>query len=96
LGDYFLNKLCTLDSPLIREVRGKGLLLGVEIDPRQCSARHLCQALAADGILTRETHETVIRFAPPLVITRAQIDWAAERIAETFAAATPLLQAAGN
>jgi ornithine--oxo-acid transaminase len=96
LGDYFLNKLCTLDNPLIREIRGKGLLLGVEIDPRQCSARHLCQALAAHGILTKETHETVIRFAPPLVITRAQIDWAVERIAETFAAATPLLQAAGN
>jgi ornithine--oxo-acid transaminase len=43
LGDYFLNKLCTLGSPLIREVQGKGLLLGVEIDPHQCSARHLCQ-----------------------------------------------------
>jgi ornithine--oxo-acid transaminase len=78
---------------LIREVRGKGLFIGIEIDPHYLSGRDLCQALAAQGILIKETHENVIRFAPPLVITRAQLDWAIERIAQTFTQATPLLKA---
>jgi ornithine--oxo-acid transaminase len=77
LGDYFLTKLKTLNSPHIREVRGKGLWIGIELD---VPARPYCEALKAAGILCKETHEQVIRIAPPLVITREDIFWAFERI----------------
>ena len=77
LGDYFLNKLRTLHSPHLREVRGKGLWIGIELN---VAARPHCEALKALGILCKETHERVIRVAPPLVITREEIDWAFERI----------------
>lgn len=74
LGDYFLDALRQLDSPLVTAIRGRGLLIGVEIDPHKADARQLCERLLAHGILSKETHETVIRFAPPLVIRKAQID----------------------
>ena len=77
LGDYFLTKLKTLKSPHIREVRGKGLWIGIELD---VAARPYCEALKKHGILCKETHERVIRIAPPLVITREDIFWAFERI----------------
>jgi ornithine--oxo-acid transaminase len=77
LGDYFLNKLRTLRSPHLREVRGKGLWIGIELN---VPARPYCEALKALGVLCKETHEHVIRVAPPLVITREEIDWAFERI----------------
>jgi ornithine--oxo-acid transaminase len=77
LGDYFLTKLKTLKSPHIREVRGKGLWIGIELD---VPARPYCEALKELGILCKETHEYVIRIAPPLVITREDIFWAFERI----------------
>ena len=77
LGDYFLSKLRTLRSPHLREVRGKGLWIGIELD---VSARPYCEALKELGILCKETHDHVIRIAPPLVITRKEIDWAFERI----------------
>ncbi len=77
LGDYFLTKLKTLKSPHIREVRGKGLWIGIELD---VAARPYCEALKELGILCKETHEYVIRIAPPLVITREDIFWAFERI----------------
>jgi ornithine--oxo-acid transaminase len=77
LGDYFLTKLKTLRSPHIREVRGKGLWIGIELD---VPARPYCEALKELGILCKETHEHVIRIAPPLVITREDIFWAFERI----------------
>ena len=77
LGDYFLAKLKTLKSPHIREVRGKGLWIGIELD---VAARPYCEALKKLGILCKETHEYVIRIAPPLVITREEIFWAFERI----------------
>ena len=93
LGDYLLGSLRSIDSPLIRDVHGKGLLTGVEIDPHYLSGRSLCQALGVHGILTKETHETVIRFAPPLVITPAQIDWALDRIAQVFTEVAPLSKA---
>jgi ornithine--oxo-acid transaminase len=73
LGEYFLHQLRTLNSPLIREVRGKGMLIGMEFEPA-VSARHVCERLLERGVLTKDTHHTVIRFAPPLIITRAQID----------------------
>ncbi|HLW73518.1 MAG TPA: ornithine--oxo-acid transaminase [Gammaproteobacteria bacterium] len=81
LGAYLLDKLSGLKSPLIKSLRGKGLFIGIEIDPKQARARQVCERLMAQGILSKETHETVVRLAPPLVITRGQIDWAVERIA---------------
>jgi ornithine--oxo-acid transaminase len=80
MGAYLLDKLHTLKSPLIKALRGKGLFIGIEIDPRKAKAREVCERLMAHGILSKETHETVVRLAPPLVITREQIDWAVERI----------------
>ncbi|HEX4300497.1 MAG TPA: ornithine--oxo-acid transaminase [Gammaproteobacteria bacterium] len=85
LGGYLLEKLSGLKSPLVKSLRGKGLFIGIEIDPRQGRAREVCERLMAHGILSKETHETVVRLAPPLVITREQIDWAVERIALVLA-----------
>jgi ornithine--oxo-acid transaminase len=77
LGAYFLQQLRTISSPAVREVRGIGLWIGIELDR---PARPYCEALKEEGILCKETHERVIRIAPPLVIDRQEIDWAAERI----------------
>jgi ornithine--oxo-acid transaminase len=73
LGDYFQKQLKTLSSPLIKDVRGKGLLIGLEIDAAY-PARQICLKLMERGVLSKETHGTVIRFAPPLIITEEQID----------------------
>jgi len=73
-GDYLMAELRALGHPAITEVRGKGLLIGVEIDPAFASARVVCEALMREGVLTKDTHDTVVRLAPPLVVTRAQID----------------------
>ncbi len=77
MGAYFLDRLKTLKSPDVKEVRGLGLWIGVEL---HSAARPYCEALKEEGILCKETHDRVIRFAPPLVITREEIDWAFERI----------------
>lgn len=74
LGGYFMERLRTLHSPLIKAVRGKGLLIGVEIDPLYCSARDVCEAMMGRGVLSKDTHGTVVRLAPPLVVTKQQID----------------------
>jgi ornithine--oxo-acid transaminase len=79
LGDYFLSRLKRIETPLIREVRGRGLFVGIELDPARISSRAFCEALVKRGILTKDTHG-VIRFAPPLVISRAEIDWAVSQI----------------
>lgn len=84
LGDYFIEQLKQINSPLIKDVRGKGLLIGVEIDPRKAPARAICLKLFEHGILTKETHETVLRFAPPLIITKGQLDEALVRIREVL------------
>lgn len=76
-GEYFLNKLKSIRSPKLKEVRGRGLWIGVEMTE---AARPYCEALKGEGVLCKETHERVIRIAPPLVITREEIDWAFERI----------------
>lgn len=81
-GAYLKARIATLNTPLIREVRGKGLWLGVEIDPDYVSARHFCERLKEKGVLSKETHETVVRLAPPLVISRADLDWGIERFIE--------------
>ncbi|NQT25362.1 ornithine--oxo-acid transaminase [candidate division KSB1 bacterium] len=80
LGKYFMDQLRTINSDHIKEVRGKGLLIGVELKDSAGGARRFCEAMQAEGLLCKETHETVIRFAPPLVITKKDIDWAFERI----------------
>jgi ornithine--oxo-acid transaminase len=77
LGDYFKGRLLRVESEHIKEVRGRGLMIGVEL---HTPARRFCEALLERGILCKETHKTVIRFAPPLVITKDEIDWAMERI----------------
>jgi len=84
LGAYFLDRLRGLASPHIKEVRGKGLWIGVELVPEAGGARRFCEALQRQGLLCKETHVDTIRFAPPLVITRQEIDWALERIAEVL------------
>lgn len=88
LGAYLLEQLRAIDSPLIRAVRGRGLLIGVEVDTGYASTRDLCIALLQQGILTKDTHHTVLRFTPPLIITREQIDWAVERIAGVLSGPT--------
>jgi len=84
LGDYFISALRNLNSPHIKVVRGKGLWIGVELEPDAGGARRFCEALQREGMLCKETHVNTIRFAPPLVITRAEIDWALERIAKVL------------
>ena len=80
LGEYLLGRLQRIDSPLIRQVRGRGLFIGIDIDPSLGTARAVCEALMKRGLLSKETHETVVRLAPPLVIKRSEIDWALEQI----------------
>ncbi len=80
LGAYALERLAAVESPHVREVRGKGLWIGIELRPEAGGARRFCEALQEEGILCKETHEHVIRIAPPLVITREELDWAIERI----------------
>jgi ornithine--oxo-acid transaminase len=88
LGDYLLAQLREIRSPLIREVRGRGLLIGVDIEPAVASAHAVCLRLLEHGILSKDTHQTVVRFAPPLVITREELDEALEAIRHAFAEAT--------
>jgi ornithine--oxo-acid transaminase len=80
LGAYFLGRLQRIESEHIQEVRGKGLMIGVELKPEAGGARRFCVALKEQGLLCKETHDNVIRFAPPLVVTKQDLDWALERI----------------
>lgn len=82
LGNYFMDELKKINHPDITEVRGRGLFIGVELS---VDARPYCEKLKELGLLTKETHETVIRFAPPLVITKEEVDWALEKINKVFA-----------
>jgi ornithine--oxo-acid transaminase len=84
LGQYFMEQLAEISSPHVKEVRGKGLLIGVDLKPEAGGARRFCEALQTRGILAKETHEHVIRFAPPLVIDQATIDWALPSIREVL------------
>jgi ornithine--oxo-acid transaminase len=80
MGDYLQSQLREIKSDSIKEVRGRGLMIGVELHAEAGGARRFCEKLMKRGVLCKETHEHIIRFAPPLVITREQIDWAMERI----------------
>jgi ornithine--oxo-acid transaminase len=84
MGDYLIEKLHGLDSPLISGIRGRGLFVGIEIDRTLASAREICEALMDRGLLSKETHETVVRLAPPLIISRDEIDWAVDQISEVL------------
>ena len=84
LGRYFIDALRSLKDPKIKEVRGKGLMIGIEFHPEVGGARQYSEKLMAEGMLCKETHDHIIRIAPPLVITRDDIDWALERIAKVL------------
>ncbi len=80
LGSYLLERLRAIRSPHVREVRGRGLWIGIQLHPEAGGARRFCEALMREGVLCKETHTHVIRVAPPLVITREEVDWAVERL----------------
>ncbi|NQT55188.1 MAG: ornithine--oxo-acid transaminase [Desulfobacteraceae bacterium] len=80
MGKYFRSGLSEIRNPMIKEIRGKGLLIGIEFLPEAGGTRSYCEKLMANGLLCKETHDNIIRFAPPLVITKEDIDWAMERI----------------
>ena len=80
MGQYFLEGLQSIRNNLIKEIRGRGLMIAVEFHDEAEGARRYCEALRKDGLLCKETHVDTIRFAPPLVITKDEIDWALERI----------------
>ena len=80
LGAYFLEQLRLLDSPHLQEIRGLGLWAGLQLRPEAGGARRFCEALRHQGLLVKETHEHTLRLAPPLVITREQLDWALEQL----------------
>jgi ornithine--oxo-acid transaminase len=84
LGAYLLKSLHALNYSFIQAIRGKGLWIGIDIDPQKISARAVCEVLMAHGILSKEAHHTVIRLAPPLIIQRKEIDWAIEQLQQAF------------
>lgn len=84
MGEYFLSRLRSIASPIVKEVRGKGLMIGMEIHPRAGGGRRICKSLMAKGLLCKETHENIVRFAPPLTIGKEDIDWALERIEQVL------------
>ena len=80
MGEYFLTGIRRIKSPHIKETRGKGLMIAMELFPEAGGARSFCEKLAKQGMLCKETHENTIRFAPPLVIKKEEVDWALEQI----------------
>src|SRR5262245_26687773 len=84
LGAHMLSRLQAINSRLVRAVRGRGLWVGVDLDPTLVSARRVVERLAEKGVLSKDTHETVIRFAPPLTIQRAALDWGIDMFIETL------------
>jgi ornithine--oxo-acid transaminase len=90
LGEHMLQRLRSIRSPALKEVRGRGLWAGAEIDPAFGSAREACERLLRKGVLSKETHDTVIRLAPPLVIAREDLDFALDRFEEVVRELEPL------
>jgi ornithine--oxo-acid transaminase len=84
LGEYLMARLREIESPYVRQIRGKGLWVGIVLEPEAGGARRFCEALMQKGILAKETHWNIIRLAPPLVITEDEIDWAVERFADVL------------
>jgi ornithine--oxo-acid transaminase len=79
MGAYFLEGLGSINSPLIKEIRGRGLMIGLELKPEVGGARQYCEQLMEAGILCKDTHNDIIRISPPLVIQKDEVDWALER-----------------
>ena len=86
LGEYLIARLREMNSPHVRLVRGKGLFVGIVLEPEAGGARRFCEALKERGVLAKDTHGTVIRLAPPLVISKEDLDWALEHIAAVLTA----------
>ncbi|MBI5005300.1 MAG: ornithine--oxo-acid transaminase [Candidatus Lloydbacteria bacterium] len=84
IGSYLLEELKGIESPLIADIRGKGLLIGIEIDPKRATARRVCEGLKDKGVLSKETHDTVVRFAPPLVIEMNEARFAVDMLSEVL------------
>jgi ornithine--oxo-acid transaminase len=84
MGRIFLDGLKEISNPLIKEIRGKGLMIGLELKPEAGGARQYCERLKENGLLCKETHDHIIRFAPPLVITKEQVEWAVEKICKVL------------
>ncbi|AHG47153.1 ornithine-oxoacid aminotransferase [Rhizobium leguminosarum bv. trifolii CB782] len=84
MGDYFLEGLRSIRSNIVKDVRGRGLMMAVELEPEAGGARQYCHALKERGLLAKDTHDHTIRLAPPLVITRQQVDWAVSQIEKTI------------
>jgi ornithine--oxo-acid transaminase len=84
MGDYFLEGLRSIRSNIVKDVRGRGLMLAVELEPEAGGARQYCYALKDRGLLAKDTHDHTIRFAPPLIITKEQVDWAISQIEKTI------------
>lgn len=83
-GQFLLEELKGIESPLIIDIRGRGLFIGIEIDPKRATAREVCERLKDNGVLSKETHDTVVRFAPPFVIGEREIDFAVEALANVL------------
>jgi len=94
MGAYLLGRLRSISSPVIKDVRGKGLLIGVELDTKLVTARKFVETLLRHGVLSKDTHGTVARFAPPLVIQREELDWAVERFVEALREYGPVYERA--
>ncbi|TBY11327.1 ornithine--oxo-acid transaminase [Rhizobium laguerreae] len=84
MGDYFLEGLRSIRSNIVRDVRGRGLMMAIELEPEAGGARHYCHALKERGLLAKDTHDHTIRLAPPLVISKEQVDWAVSQIEKTI------------
>jgi len=94
LGAYLLKRLRAISSPVVTEVRGRGLLIGMELDPRHVAARQFVETLLRHGVLSKDTHGTVARFAPPLIVAREDLDWAVDRIRDALAEYGPVYERA--
>jgi ornithine--oxo-acid transaminase len=94
MGAYLLQRLRAISSPVVTDVRGQGLLIGVELDPRKVPARRFVETLLKHGVLSKDTHGTVARFAPPLIVERADLDWAADRIRDALLEYGPVYEKA--
>jgi len=88
MGEHFINGLREINSSLISDIRGKGLFIGMEIDLAKATARSVCEQLMKHGVLSKETHETVVRFAPPLIISKEEIDHVLEAIEKALSELT--------
>jgi ornithine--oxo-acid transaminase len=94
MGAYLMQQLRSFSSPVITDIRGKGLLVGLELDPKRVSARAFVETLLKHGVLSKDTHGTVARLAPPLIIDREQVDWALARIRDALREYGPVYEKA--